>query len=125
MITFNEMLGRHLITDVPINIQQNMQDLLLRINVVRKCYGIPMKVNSGYRTVTEQLKINPAAPNSKHCEGRAIDIADADGALKAWAKDNLDVFEAVGLWLEDFDATKTWLHAQSVPPKSMKRVFKP
>lgn len=125
MITFNEMLGRHMITDVPINIQQNMQELLQRMNVVRKCYNVPMVVTSGYRDMKDQMRINPKAPNSMHLQGCAVDIADANGLLKAWIKDNLDVIEVCGLYLEDFASTPTWVHFQSRPPKSGNRIFKP
>jgi hypothetical protein len=33
--------------------------------------------------------------------------------------------EEAGLWMEDFSATKTWLHVQITPPASGNRFFKP
>lgn len=125
MISFNELLGSHSIADVPLTIQQNMQELLKRMNVVRQCYGIPMIVTSGYRDMKDQMRINPKAPNSQHLQGNAVDISDADGALKAWVKQNMHVMEVVGLWLEDFGSTPTWVHFQAVPPKSGNRMFIP
>lgn len=129
MITFNEMLGRHLITDVPINIQQNMQELQQRMNVLRLCYGDAMIVTRCYSTVQEQLKINPAAPNSLHITGQAIDIADPDGLLAAWCKipDHKFIFEVCGLWLEDpaYTPDHAHVHFQSRPPRSGNRIFKP
>lgn len=125
MISFNELLGRHLITDVPINIQQNMQDLLLRINAIRQCWGQPMIVTSGYRDMKDQMRINPSAPNSQHLQGRAVDISDPDGALAVWTKANLDICQAVGLWVEDFAHTPNWVHYQSIAPHSGNRVFIP
>jgi len=125
VISFKEMLGRHVISDVPINIQQNMQLFLKKMNVVRQCYGKPMFVSSGYRSAMDQLRINPKAPNSRHTHGMAIDIVDLNGELKLWLAQNIDMLEVCGLWLEEFGYTYTWVHFQGEPPKSGKRFFIP
>lgn len=65
------------------------------------------------------------APNSHHKEGRGIDIYDPDNQIDAWCMANLPSLEAVGIWLEHPDATKSWSHWQSVPPKSGNRVYQP
>lgn len=125
MLSFKELQGTHLITEIPINIQQNMQELLQRMNVVRTCFAAPMVVTSGYRDMKDQMRINPKAPQSQHMQGNAVDISDPDGALKAWIKLNMDVMEVCGLYLEDFGSTPTWVHFQQRPSKSGHRIFLP
>ena len=63
--------------------------------------------------------------NINHLFGKAVDFADGNGELKKWVLNNMKVMEDAGLYMEDFSATKTWLHVQIVPPKSGKRFFKP
>jgi hypothetical protein len=62
---------------------------------------------------------------SNHLFGRAVDFADGDGKLKKWILANIKLMEEIGLYMEDFAATKTWVHFQINPPKSGNRFFKP
>lgn len=62
---------------------------------------------------------------SKHLFGQAADIADGNKILQQWCKDNVQLLETTGLWMEDFSATPTWCHFQIVPPASGKRWFMP
>lgn len=71
------------------------------------------------------MRVNPAAPRSKHLTGQAADIADADGKLKAWLLAYPEHMESIGLWAEDASHTKGWVHLQSCPPASGKRWFIP
>lgn len=112
MITFNELLHGHLISDVPHSAQLHLEELLVAINKFRTIYGKPMTVTSGYRTQQDQARINPKAPHSKHIEGYAVDIADPDGSLYAYAKANEQVLTDCGLWCEN--GTKGWTHFQCV-----------
>jgi uncharacterized protein YcbK (DUF882 family) len=125
MISFKEMQGQHALNDIPIAVQQNIQAFLIKMNTVRTAYGQPMVVTSGYRSWADQMRINPHAPNSWHCSGHAVDILDIDGQLKAWILQNVPLLEEVGLWCEDFEHTKTWVHLQDKPPRSGNRFFKP
>lgn len=125
MITFNELLHGHSIADVDIAYQHNLEELLKKMNKVRDLYGKPMIVTSGFRTYQDQMKINPKAPKSKHMIGCAVDIEDKDGSMAIWIKSNIDKMADIGLWFEDFEHTKGWVHFQSVPPASGKRVFIP
>lgn len=134
MITMNELLSNQArLGDLPNDIQNNLNDLLVKINKVRLAYGKPMTVTSGLRTTKHHLEIYarkgiypPKVPmKSNHLSGRAVDFSDADGKLKAWVKENIKLMEEIGLWLEDFSATKTWCHFQINPPKSGKRFFMP
>lgn len=126
-ITFNELLHGHLISEVPINHQQNLDVLLVAINKVRDAYGQPMVVTSGYRTIKDQMRINPKAPHSKHMSGHAVDILDKDGKLKAWvaSEEGMKCIEDAGLYCEDFAHTPDWVHFQCLPPSSGKRFFIP
>lgn len=65
------------------------------------------------------------APNSHHKEGRGVDVYDPDNEIDAWCLENLPALERASIWIEHPDATKSWSHWQSVPPKSGKRVYRP
>lgn len=133
MISLKELLGGKVISDIEHGHQLNLEELLKRINVIRATYGKPMTVTSGYRDPQDQLRIyrskgvpdNKIPMGSAHLRGSAVDILDADGELKKWVKNNVKLLEDTGLWCEDFEATPTWCHFQSVPPRSGSRFFKP
>ena len=129
MITFKEIIKNIQINDLPIAHQQNIQNLLEKMNVIRKAYGKSMIVSSGYRTMQDQLRINPKSPKSNHLSGNACDISDPNQELQKWCLENIVLLEEVGLFLEDFSYCKNWVHFQSVPYGSWKlgksRFFKP
>lgn len=134
MITMNELLSNQATFDSLDNdVQENLNQLFLKVNIVRKEYGKPMIVTSGLRTKKHHLEIYaakgiypPKVPmKSNHLYGRAVDFADGDGKLKKWILENIALMEEIGLWMEDFNATKTWVHFQINPPKSGNRFFKP
>lgn len=114
-------------------IQDNLNILLDKVNKVRTAYAKPMIVTSGLRTKQHHLEIYarkgiypPKVPmKSNHLFGRAVDLADGDGKLKKWILENIKLIEEIGLYMEDFTATKTWVHFQINPPASGKRFFKP
>lgn len=110
---------------LPPEIQENIDTLIEKLSQVRDAWGRPMTVTSGLRSAADQERINPSAPKSKHMTGEAADIADPDGSLAAWTKDNLDLMAQIGLWMEDFAHTHGWVHYQISPPKSGHRVFLP
>lgn len=134
MITMNELLsGQATFDSLDKDVQENLNQLFLKVNIVRKEYGKPMIVTSGLRTKKHHLEIYarkgiypPKVPmKSNHLFGRAVDFADGDGKLKKWILENIALMEEIGLWMEDFNATKTWVHFQINPPKSGNRFFKP
>lgn len=134
MITMNELLsGQASFDSLDKDVQENLNQLFLKVNIVRKEYGKPMIVTSGLRTKKHHLEIYarkgifpPKVPmKSNHLFGRAVDFADGDGKLKKWILENIKLMEEIGLWMEDFSATKTWVHFQINPPKSGNRFFKP
>ena len=134
MISMNELLSGQCTFDACTPEQKkNLTILLEKVNKVRSAYGKPMIVTSGLRTMKHHLDIYarkgifpPKVPTkSNHLFGRAVDFADGNGELKKWVLNNMKVMEDAGLYMEDFSATKTWLHVQIVAPKSGKRFFKP
>ena len=123
MISLQE-LNPHKYPTTP-EVDKNLQVLLDRLNVVRGVWGKPMIVTSGLRSEADQQRINPSAPQSKHLTGQAADISDPDGSLKEWVKANLPLMARVGLWMEEFSHTPTWVHFQTVAPRSGNRIFIP
>lgn len=128
----------------PTELQENLDTLVARLNLVRNDYGRPMVVSSGYRSKEKQIKIyedkckkhefpfqdgkfdlSRIPMKSAHLYCQAADIADADGKLKAWLQENIAKLEGWDLYCEDFNHTPTWVHFQINPPKSGRRVFLP
>lgn len=131
MITRQEILKNH---DCPPEYEDNLLELLIRINKVRDAYGRPMIVTSGFRSMEDHLRIykqkgitdkSKIPMKSKHLFCQAVDISDADGKLKKWINENVKLMEEIGLWFEDFSKTPTWVHVQIIPPSSNKRFFMP
>ena len=129
MITMNEILkGRAKLEELPKDVQANLQDLLIKINKLRTAYGKPLKVNDGYRRPQDRPK--HGALKSNHLIGCAIDLDDDDTAfLWTWVKANLQLMKEIGLYIEDPRYTHgkvgTWMHFQTKPPASGKRIFVP
>ena len=80
---------------------------------------------SGWRPRSVQMEINPRAPNSKHVTGEAIDIGDRDQQFAFWCLAHQDVLKSYGLYMENPKYTPTWVHLQTVAPRSGRRVFNP
>ena len=106
-------------------IDQNLNILLEKINVVRAQYAKPMIVSSGWRPSAVNEATANSAKASKHLSGLAVDIQDTDGKLWAWVMQNLQLMQDLGLYLEDKRHTKTWVHFQIGSPRSGKRIYKP
>lgn len=50
------------------------EELLSMLDVARKKFGKPIKINSGYRTITHNKKVG-GKPSSSHLKGLAVDIS--------------------------------------------------
>ena len=83
------------------------------------------KCSSGWRPVGINDSTANAAKNSRHIYGQAIDVADPERKLAQWCLMNMDKLDKIGLWMEDPRWTPSWVHLQTVPPKSGKRIFIP
>jgi uncharacterized protein YcbK (DUF882 family) len=119
------LMGRDKAHPLDQECQENLQKLLTAVNLLRKHYGKPMFVSSGYRPAAINAKVKGAAKKSNHMICAAVDFRDVDRKLSEFCMKNLHILEACGLWLEDPAATPTWLHVQIYPPRSGRRVFKP
>ncbi|WP_051563731.1 D-Ala-D-Ala carboxypeptidase family metallohydrolase [Enterovibrio calviensis] len=58
------------------------QGLLDRVELVRRLFGKPMRVTSGYRCEAYNKKVG-GAKNSMHLTGNAVDIACTDSSDRA------------------------------------------
>ena len=134
MISMNEILKGKKLEEQDLEVQENLKKLLEVLNKIRSAYGKSLVVTSGLRTKADQIRVYtekgitdiakiPMA--SRHLYGQAVDFSDPKGELKEWVMKNLSLFEELGLYMEDFQYTKTWVHLQIVAPKSGKRFFKP
>lgn len=133
MITFKEVLGSWTVADIPISHQHNIETLLQKVNVLRKAWGKPLKVTSGYRMLQDHLRIyaqkgitdrSKIPMKSQHLIGAAIDFSDPDLAFTKWLKeDNSKRLVELDLYAED--GLPNWCHIQLNPPKSGKRWFLP
>lgn len=107
-------------------LESNLAKLLVAVNKLRKLYGKPMFVSSGYRPGHFNVKAG-GGKRSAHLSLEAADFADKDRALTNFCTD--DILEECGLWMEDPAIATTWTHVQVREPKSRvpgrTRVFKP
>lgn len=82
-------------------------------------------VSSGWRPQSVNDATKNAAKGSNHLIARAVDIVDADRRLAQWCVSYPEHLAACGLWMEDPRWCATWVHLQTVPPKSGKRIYIP
>lgn len=135
MITMQELLSGNKLSDQANSIQENLQTLLVKLNKVREKYGKPLTVSSGLRTMEHHLAIYRAKAlaegipfnisrvplKSKHLSGEAADLVPSDlEDFKQWCLNNDDFLREVGIWMESFSSTPSWLHMQSVQYGSFK-----
>jgi hypothetical protein len=111
-------------SDYTQTISDNLDKLLIPMNLIRNSYGIPMIVDSGWRPPAVNAACG-GAPNSKHMEGLACDIADQDGEVWKWVLDNLLALQHLNIYLEDKRWTPEWVHFQLGGPASGRRIFVP
>ena len=135
MISRDEIMGKFNYDTLPGYQKINVDSLLERVNVIRTLWGKPLIVTSGYRDKADQIRIYNAKGitdesqmhmGSKHFIGAAVDLADPDGSLKKFVKDNdYKILVDNKLWMEAESATHGWLHVQIFAPLSGKREFMP
>lgn len=139
LITIKELLNGNQLETQSEEIQKNLATLHFRMNIIRKAWAKPMKVTSGLRSMDDHIRIykdiakkqgkefdaSKVPMKSKHLFGQAVDIYDPNKELQTWCLENIPLLEKVGLWMEDFNYTKNWVHFQCVQPASGKRFFIP
>lgn len=92
-------------------VSDNIDKLLIPLNKFRELYNHPMVVSSGWRPPSINKKIGGAS-HSNHCIGLACDFKDSDGSLAKFALelDKQGKLKELGLWLENPEKTKGWVH---------------
>lgn len=134
-ISFKQLLGSIPISDVPMLHQQNLQELLKRVNpVLAEFAAQDYIVTSGYRSLQDHLRIYRAkgVPDSSipmhsaHLTGEAVDIYDPDLHLTDWLKNDRigsTMLQTYDLFCEE--GNKNWVHFSTRAPHSNRRWFLP
>ena len=141
MLTIDDYLmgrGKRYAADLTEDVQANALDLLSRVNLLlgfAYANGVQptldektgTHVASGWRPPAINDATSNAAKSSRHMTGQAIDLRDDPDKrpLARWCLGNLDRLATIGLWMESPQWTPSWVHLQTVPPKSGKRVYIP
>lgn len=107
---------------LPDGVISNLMELRARLNQLG--FKPPRVFTCTYRSPEHNARVG-GAKKSNHLTGCACDIADADRKLADYILTNPELLEECDLYAEDPDYTKGWMHLQSVPPKSGRRIFKP
>ncbi len=128
MITLDQyLMGRHLKwpKEYTQEIKENAIGLLVIVNDFIKALDIRnVVVTSGFRPPSYNKTVKGAARGSRHQTGQAIDLADPKKEIaKLILTDG--ILEEFNLYAEDPKYTRNWIHIQSVPPRSGKRIFIP
>jgi hypothetical protein len=116
-------------------IRDNARDLAERVDRLLTSFGERCEVSSGFRTQGANQAANGAA-KSWHLFGCAVDLRDPLGELALYCLAEQDLLAHFGLWLEDPRWTRKekqkdgtwkhrWVHLQTKPPASGRRVFRP
>ncbi len=103
--------------------EENLDELLRRINSFRWKYGKPTTVNSGYRPGRYNEAVG-GARNSAHLTCEAVDFSDGDRSITRFVLANPQILVECDLWMEDPSNTPTWIHLQIRPVASGNRIFK-
>lgn len=83
-------------------------------------------VASGWRPPAINSRTQNAATGSRHVRAKACDLQDTpERDLARWCLRNLDSLQEIGLWMEDPQWTPDWVHLQTEPPGSGRRVYRP
>lgn len=113
MITKEEILmgrDKQYPDDYTQEVSDNIDKLLKVLNVIRKAYGKPLIISSGWRPAAINSTIPGAAKRSNHVIGLACDFKDPNGEIDAWLDNNQDLLESLGAWQENSSATPNWAH---------------
>lgn len=117
-------------TELTTLIRHNASQVLERVTFflesIEPDFG-PYHINSGWRPRAINATVPGSAPLSKHRLGLALDLGDDSGSLGQFIvspQGNADL-ERCALWCESPAHTPRWVHFQTVPPKSGRRIFIP
>lgn len=80
---------------------------------------------SGWRPKGVNARTSNAALRSRHITAQAGDVRDIKRRFARWCYASQAQLAECGLWMEDPRWTPTWVHLQTVPPGSGRRVYIP
>ncbi len=137
MISRQELISDTQYNALPQEYQDNINDLLVKVNIIRKEWGKPMKVTSGFRSKADHIRIykeiaakkgvkfdiSKVPMGSQHLKGAAVDIFDPKLELTAFLKARPELLKDTDLYCEE--GNKNWVHFQIFSPRSGKRWFLP
>lgn len=95
-----------------------------KLNAFLMMYGHPVTLSSGFRDILSN-KAAGGGSMSWHMFGLAADVQDRDGKLGEFVLANTQALIVCGLYAEHPTKTVGWVHLQSEPPPSGKRIFYP
>jgi uncharacterized protein YcbK (DUF882 family) len=116
------LMGRDKIYPINLNQALNMANLLSRVNHLIGSLKIETHLSSGYRP-GHFNKAAGGSARSGHLTCEAIDLIDHDGSVGQMLKNNVKLLEEYGLYLENPEFTKTWVHLDIRERKN--RIFNP
>ena len=107
---------------------ERCDDLLTRVNALfADGLGLPCELRSGHRTRAKSRQLIAsgyrAALGGQHEQSNAVDVADVGDHGDQQIDDGL--LAQYGLYREAPSSTESWVHLQTVAPKSGKRTFQP
>ena len=108
-------------------IRDNALKTVLKANelLARAGHSDIQHVSSGWRPQAVNDHTANAAANSKHLTAQAVDLPDPNRSLADFVVDNRHMLEELDLYIEHPGWTPGWLHVQTVPPKSERRIYIP
>ena len=83
--------------------------------------GVSGKTDGGFRP----SESTTGAANSTHKTGQGVDRYDPNRRLAAWILAHPESLKECDLYMEDCRWAVGWVHLQSIPPRSKKRVYIP
>jgi hypothetical protein len=105
-------------------VEGNAHMFVQRLNALLLLFGKERTLSSGFRDKASNKAAGGAA-FSWHILGLAADIEDKDRELAKFILSDSAHLRKCGLYAEHPDKTPTWVHVQSEPPRSGRRIFQP
>ena len=99
-------------------------DTAERVSRLLDRLGKSAKCSSGFRT-SGANKASGGATQSAHLTGEAVDLEDSEGGLGRAILSDPGLLDACDLYVEHPNYTDGWLHCQTRPTKSGRRIFVP
>ena len=137
MITLEDYFGPYWDhPDKTEEVERNAMDLLRKCNALycmaeldncplpinpKTGTGVSGKTEGGFRPHDSHT----GAPNSTHKTGQGVDRYDPERRLAAWILAHPESLKECDLYMEDCRWAVGWVHLQSIPPRSKKRVYIP